>query len=220
MWDSTRARLEAAGWTPVAPDLPWDETDRGFASWADRVLGLVEGDFVPVGTSMGGYLAFALWRRAPARIRALVLVATRATPDTPEAKDGRDELARLVRERGPEAVWERNAPRLFAPGTPAETVEHARRIALEQPAEALAVTLETIRDRDDARPLLAAIDVPVLVVAGDEDRFIPAAEADVLADGLPQARLVRIPRAGHLPPLEQPDAFERELLAFLETVAA
>jgi 3-oxoadipate enol-lactonase len=219
MWDGTRTRLDAAGWDAVAPDLPWDESARGFAAWADQVLDLVGGDVIPVGISMGGYLSFALWRRAHERIRALVLVDTRASPDTPEAKAARDELVRLVRARGAEAVWERNAPKLFGSSAALDTVAQARRMALAQRPESLVVTLETLRDRDDARPLLVAIDVPVLVVVGEQDQLTPPSDSEALAAALPNARLVRIPGAGHLSPLEQPDVFQRELLAFLETVA-
>jgi 3-oxoadipate enol-lactonase len=220
MWDGTRARLEAAGYDAVAPDLPWDVRERGFTAWADRVLTLMADDVVPVGLSMGGYLAFALWRRAHERIRALALGDTRASPETPEGRRARNQLARLVRERGADAVWETNGPKLFAPTTPAETIERVRRIVFEQRPEGLASTLRTIRDRDDARPLLAAIGVPVLVVVGEDDQLTPPSDSEALAEGLPHARLVRIPGAGHLSPLEQPDVFERELLAFLETVAA
>lgn len=220
MWEGTRSRLEAEGWDAVAPDLPWDEGERGFATWADRVLELLGGDLIPVGISMGGYLAFALWRRAHERIRALVLVDTRATPDSPEAKTGRDELIQVVLDRGPEGLWERNSPKLFGVTASHETVSQARRIALEQRPASLITTLETIRDRDDARPLLAAIDVPALVVVGDEDKLTPPSDSEALAEALPNARLVRIPDSGHLPPLEQPDTFERELVDFLATLTA
>ena len=93
-------------------------------------------------------------------------------------------------------------------------------IALEQPITGLVAVQETIRDRVDSRPTLPTIDVPVLVLVGDEDRLTPPADAEAMAAALPNARLTRIAGAGHLAPLERPDAVAAELLAFLEEVAS
>jgi len=78
MWDETRRELE--GVAVVAPSLPPEGGGRTLSGWAAAVLGLVEGEIVPVGVSMGGYLAFELWRQAPERISGLVLSDTRAGP--------------------------------------------------------------------------------------------------------------------------------------------
>ena len=102
----------------------------GFAAWAERVLGLVEGDFVPVGISMGGYLGFELWRQAADRIRALVLVDTRPTPETPASREARNEMIVAAGEEGVGAVWERMREKLLAPGASTDVVARARAIAL------------------------------------------------------------------------------------------
>jgi 3-oxoadipate enol-lactonase len=205
MWDGTRQALERAGFSVEAPELPLSGPPP-------------EGALIPVGVSMGGYAAFDLWRGARDRIRALVLVDTRAGADSPEAREGRNELIELARSDGAAGVWERNGPKLFAPGAAAEAVERARRMALAQSPDRFVRTIETVRDRPDSQPLLAEIDVPVLVVHGEDDALIPMSEAEELAAKLPDARLVRLPGVGHLPPLERPDVFERELLAFLAAV--
>jgi pimeloyl-ACP methyl ester carboxylesterase len=70
MWDGVAPTLADAGFPVVAPDLPGEDVELGFPTWAERVLGLLEGPFAPVGSSMGGYLAFELWRRAPERVAA------------------------------------------------------------------------------------------------------------------------------------------------------
>ena len=98
MWEAQRSALEDAGYDVVAPDLPGAEADIGFGPWAERVLGEVEDDFVPVGISMGGYLTFELWRRARTRIPALVLADTRSAADTPEQRQARDDTIRLLGE--------------------------------------------------------------------------------------------------------------------------
>jgi pimeloyl-ACP methyl ester carboxylesterase len=219
MWSAQRRALEAAGYDVDAPDLPGAEADIGFGSWAERVLGEVEGDFFPVGISMGGYLSFELWRRAQTRIPALVLADTRATADTPEQRQARDDSIRVLGEDGFEPFWDGLAPKLYSAGADLEVVAQGRALAAEQPITGLVSALMTLRDRDDSTSTLPTIDVPVLVVVGEEDTLTPPSDAAGLEDGIRQARLVRMPGAGHLTPLEQPEEFNRALLSFLDEVA-
>jgi 3-oxoadipate enol-lactonase len=220
MWEAVRPPLEAAGYEVVAPDLPGPELALGFDAWAPTVLGLVEGDFVPVGSSMGGYLAFELWRQAPERIRALVLADTRATPDSPEQREAREDSIRLLGEAGREPFWEELAARLFAPEANAAVVDRARRMALEQPITSLVAVQETIRDRVDSRATLATVDVPVLVLVGEEDRLTPPADSEAMVAALPDARFSRIAGAGHLAPLERPDEVAALIVGFLQEVGS
>jgi 3-oxoadipate enol-lactonase len=220
MWEGQRAALEADGYGLVAPDLPGPEPELGFDVWARRVLGLVEGPFVPVGCSMGGYLAFELWRQARERIPALGLLDTRATPDTPEQRVARDDAIRLLGEAGREAFWEDLGPKLFSASADPAVVARAREIALEQPVTALVAAQETIRDRPDSRPTLATIDVPVLVLVGEEDGVTPPEEAEAMAAAIDGSRLVRVTGAGHLAPLERPDEVAEALVGFLAGVRA
>jgi 3-oxoadipate enol-lactonase len=219
MWDDLAARLDEAGYPVVAPDLPGEEPELGFDAWARRVLGLVDGPFVPVGSSMGGYLAFELWRQAPERIAALVLADTRATPDSPEQRVARDDSIRVLGEAGREAFWDDLVPKIFAEGADPAVVERARTIAFEQPLTGLVATQETIRDRADSRPTLSTIDAPVLVLVGEEDRLTPPADSEAMVAALPDARFSRIARAGHLAPLEQPEAVAAAVREFLQEVA-
>jgi 3-oxoadipate enol-lactonase len=219
MWDDLAATLDEAGYQVVAPELPGDEPELGFEAWARRVLGLVEGPFVPIGCSMGGYLAFELWRQAPDRIVAMVLADTRATPDTPEQRFARDDSIRVLGESGREPFWDDLAPRIFSADADPAIVERARQIAVEQPLTALVATQETIRDRADSRPTLPTIDVPVLVLVGDEDGMTPPADAEAMVTALSDARFSRIARAGHLAPLERPDAVAAAVREFLQEAA-
>ena len=220
MWDGIRPALDEAGFEAVAPDLPGADVELGFDTWSQRVLELVAGPFVPVGSSMGGYLAFELWRRAPERIAAMALVGTRATPDSPEQREARDDSIRLLGEAGREPFWSELAPRLFGPGADPAVVAAARALALAQPVTALVAAQETIRDRVDSRPVLPTIDVPVLVLVGEEDRLTPPADSEAMVAALPNARFSRIAGAGHLTPLEQPDVVAAELVDFLEEIVA
>jgi 3-oxoadipate enol-lactonase len=219
MWDGIRPAPEEAGFELVAPDLPGPELELGFPAWARRVLGLVEGEFVPVGSSMGGYLAFELWRQAPSRIAAIALLGTRATPDSPEQRLARDDSIRLLGEAGKEPFWEDLEPKIFAAGVDPGVVARARRLALEQPITALVATQETIRDRADSSPTLSTVDVPVLVLVGEEDRLTPPADAEAMVAALPDARLSHIEGAGHLAALERPGEVAARITGFLEEVA-
>lgn len=219
MWAGVRPAIEDAGFEVVAPDLPGAELELGFDAWAARVLALVEGEVIPVGSSMGGYLAFELWRQAPERIAAMALIGTRATPDSPEQREAREDSIRLLGEAGRQPFWEELAPRLFASGVASAVVARARGLALEQPITGLVTAQETIRDRVDSRPTLATIDAPVLVLVGDEDRLTPPADSEAMVAELSDARFSRIEGAGHLVAVEQPDAVAARVVDLLEEVA-
>jgi 3-oxoadipate enol-lactonase len=113
MWEGQVPVLERAGYEVIAPNLPGAEPDASLPSWAGRILELLPGDFIPVGISMGGYLAFELWRQAPKRIPALVLADTRANADDEGGRAARDETIRVLREEGFDAFWDGLAPKLF-----------------------------------------------------------------------------------------------------------
>jgi 3-oxoadipate enol-lactonase len=215
MWGAQRRALEEEGYEVSAPDLPGEPPLVGFESWAGRVLGLLSGPIVPIGCSMGGYLAFELWRQASERIAGLGLLDTRATPDTPEQRQARDDTIRLLSEEGFDPFWERSAPSLFAGDDPG-----AGAIAAEQAPASLVATLETLRDRPDSRATLPTIDVPVLVVVGEDDRLTPPEDSEAMVAALPDARFLRLAGAGHLTPLERPEEVTEALLAFVREVAS
>lgn len=218
MWDAVAERLRAAGHDVAAPDLPPEGGDATIGGWADRLLADEAGPFVPVGSSLGGYVALELWRRAPERIAGLALVGSRAADDAPEVRTSRDETIAFLREHEVGELWPGLAPRLLAPGAPPETEARAREIALAQDPERLVAALAAMRDRADARPLLAGITVPVLVVRGEQDAIVPFEEAKAVAAAVPDGELVRLDGTGHLPPFEWPEELARRLLRFLEDV--
>lgn len=215
MWDEQAAALVDAGWPVVAPDLPGSWPGAGFADWAGHALALVDGPIVPVGLSMGGYLAFELWRRAPERIEALVLCDTRPGPEPPEGRAARDELIRLVQERGVGAAARAMLQRALAPGASPAAAERFRELVLAQEPGTVVRAIEAIRDRADSRDLLPTIDRPVLVACGLEDAVTPLEEAEAMAAALPDAFLLPLPGAGHLPALETPQLLADAIVGFL-----
>jgi 3-oxoadipate enol-lactonase len=178
-------------------------------------------DAIVCGVSMGGYAAFAFARRFPERLRALVLVDTKAAPDTDEARAGRAELAKKVLAEGAQAAADALLPKLLGPTTHREQPDLVKRVRAwivgARPA-AIANALHGLGARADSRPTLPLIQVPTLVVRGEEDGIITADDAEEMRDGIAGSRRATIPRAGHLPSLENPAAFDEALRAFLATV--
>jgi rhodanese-related sulfurtransferase len=142
MWEPLRGAL--GGGDVAAPTLPGPELDDALERWAARLLADVQGDLVPIGSSMGGYVAFELWRRAPERIRGLVLADTKAGADDAEARAGREASIRVLRDDGFEPFWTGLAPKLFGPAVAPDVVARARSLAAEQPVD--------VDRRDVARP--------------------------------------------------------------------
>lgn len=174
-----------------------------------------------VGLSMGGYVAFRLLDLAPERFLGLVLADTRPGPDAEEAKAKRtDQAARVRRE---DIGWLREAliPALLGrttlEGRP-DVVEEVSGLMAAGRAEGVARALEAMRDRPDSTSLLPGIQVPTLVICGEEDTLTPVEEARGMAESIPQGRLVVIESAGHLSNLEAPDAFNDALANYLDWV--
>ena len=196
----------------------------GVESMADAVAGWVVSQKIPTplvvcGLSMGGYVALAFARRHADYVRALVLADTRAEPDSDEARAGRDSAIAAVEAHGSVAQVEAMLPKVLGATTRAErpgVVSEFRRTGLSQDKAAVVAGLIALRDRPDARPGLAAINVPTLVIVGDEDTLTPPSAAEALAAGVRGAKLVVLPGAGHLSNLETPDAFNAAVLDFLD----
>ncbi len=204
--------------SPVGP-LTMDQHADDLAALLDH---LEIGRAVVAGLSMGGYIALAFWRRHRQRVQALVLADTRAEADSPQARANRDAAAAKVREAGVGALADDMLPRLLAPAnlTNPRLVAAMRAMMTAQPAATIIAALAGLRDRPDSRPTLPTITVPTLVVVGEHDALTPPADAAALAASIPGARLVVIPAAGHMSPLENPRAVNVALRRFLAAVAA
>ena len=90
-----------------------------------------------------------------------------------------------------------------------------RRLIKRQSAQGIRDAILRMMERPDSTPLLPSITVPTLVVVGEDDVLTPPADSEAIAATLPNASLVRIAGAGHLSNLEQPQAFEASVEAFL-----
>jgi pimeloyl-ACP methyl ester carboxylesterase len=211
-----RVDLWGCGASPPPPE--GEPTLDGFAT---AVLAALDSRNIErvavVGLSMGGYLAFALWRLAPQRISALVLCNTRATADAATSRDDRLAMAEQVeREQSVESIVEPMVARLLSPDAQSEAhiVDPVRgRIRRCTPA-GIAFAQRAMAARPDSTSLLASITVPALVIAGAKDAIIPTQEVLAIADGIPGARYAELD-CGHVSNLELPRAVNDQLAGFL-----
>ncbi len=173
------------------------------------------------GLSMGGYIAFAFYRAYAHRVRALILADTRAQPDSPEGKQGRDKSIAAVREKGASAVADTMMPKMLTPKTQetnAAMTNTVRALMLRQPVEGILAALAALRDRPDSTPTLAQIAVPTQIIVGADDTLTPPQDSEMLRDAIRGARLAVIPGAAHLSNVEQADTFNHIVREFLKTV--
>lgn len=190
------------------------------AGMADSVLkNTPDAPCVLVGLSMGGYVAFEIMRRAPARVAGLVLLDTSARPDTPEAAAARVALMKLA-ETDLEAVFEQLMPRLSHPlrmNLPAvRGVVHSMMSSLGK--DVFIRQQGAIMTRPDSRPGLAHIRCPTLVICGHQDLVTPPELAEEIAHGIPDAHLSIIEDCGHLSALDQPDEVSKRLLEWVRDI--
>ncbi|MFA1540014.1 alpha/beta fold hydrolase [Actinomadura monticuli] len=175
------------------------------------------------GLSMGGYVAMALCRRHPDLVLGLVLAATRAAADTEPVRRNRLRQAeRLERDRSPQVLVDEVLPGLVGPTTYRQRAliyGRVRGLVQATPPHAAAWAQRAMAARPDAFDTLRGLRAPALVMIGDEDALATEAEARAMADALPNAELLVIPRAGHLCAVEQPDLFNQAVAEFAAALA-
>ena len=199
--------------TPAQPDV------RYYAEAVRRLLDRLEIERVVLGgVSMGGYVAFGCLRLFPEKVSGLILADTRPEPDSEEMRTTRKNMARRVAEEGVEVLIELQMERLLARDTlenDAAVVEKVRAMILESTPNGVVAALGAMRDRPDSTSLLAEIDVPTLVIGGEEDGISSPEVMGSMAEKIPNSRHVTLARAGHLSNLEAPEGFNKALEEFL-----
>lgn len=214
----TTVAVDLRGHGLSADDSPGDYSMDLFADDVARTLDAIGADQADIaGLSMGGYVAFALWRRHPQRVRSLILIDTKAEADGDEAKAGREKTAELVSSKGMEALHETLGPKLVGSSPSIEVQDKLKQMFLDTPAEVAAADALAMRDRPDVSGDLPTITVPVLWIHGEEDQLMPLDGARASAERVPNATFVSIPKAGHVAPMENPDAVNDAIRAFLSS---
>ena len=200
-------------------DAPfWRYSLEQYASDVKELLaGLGIARAVFVGLSMGGYLEFTLYRLYPELILGLVFADTRAEADKPEQRQWRFNLAQRTASTGPAAVIADMLPKLLAPKTyerDPDLVERVRSIQAAAPVAGIIGDLMAMAERPDSVDLLSSITIPTLVIVGEDDVLTTPVDAQRIANGIPGAKLVVLPGAGHLSNMDQPDLFNRAVGEF------
>jgi len=222
------------GFRRIAPDLRGmgrsDAPDLGYGIgiYADDLAALLDAlgvdDVVLCGFSMGGYVAFEFLRRRRHRVRALVLVGTRAEADTMEGRRARDAAAALARESGAGGIADSMLARMLAPATISgspQLVERTRALMAATPVAGIVGALAAMRDRPDSTELLPSLEgIPSLVIVGEADQLTPPDGARAMAEAIPDARLVVIPGAAHLAMMERAKDVTRAIGEFVAGLSA
>jgi pimeloyl-ACP methyl ester carboxylesterase len=174
------------------------------------------------GLSMGGYVAMAFLRKHPGRVSALLLADTKAGADPDAARDNRRRMAdTLVADDSTQVLVDEVLPALVGETTRRDQplVQGRVRALLEAaPPAAAAWAQRAMAARPDSLDTLRKVDVPAVVILGDEDGLASRDDAEAMVEALPQGRLVLIPGAGHLSAVEAPGPFStavREMLGRL-----
>jgi len=199
--------------TPAQPDV------RYYAEGVRDLLDRLHLERVVLGgVSMGGYVTFECMRLFPERISALVLANTRPEPDPLEMREIRNEMALSVAREGVEVLVELQMERLLSPESLQDEglVEKVRAMILENSPDGAVAALGAMRERPDSRPLLGMIDVPTLVVGGEEDAVSSPEVMGTMAAEIPRANHLTIAGAAHLSNLEAPEKFNAALDDFLK----
>jgi 3-oxoadipate enol-lactonase len=231
MWRPQVAALPS-GWRMIAPDLRGfgrsDPMPQGgasgvtvddYASDVLELLGRLRIDTAVVGgVSMGGYVVFAIYRRAPRLCGGLVLADTRPQADSDPVRVNREKMLDLLHGEGPPAVVEEMLPRLLGAKTRNERAEVVALIRSFVPSLSVAGMEGAIRAmmaRPDSTELLSSVSCPTLIVVGEEDELTPVDDSRQMHGQIAEAELAIIGSAGHLPNLERPAEFNAVLARFL-----
>ena len=192
---------------------------------ADDIAGVMDdagvGRAPLVGVSIGGYVLFEFWRKYRGRVAALGLSNTKAPADSAEARAGRLQAANDVLKRGTEPFFESMVPRLLGKSTREtrpDLVDGALRMMRKMSAEDVAQVQRGMAARPDSMDTLKTINVPTLLVTGDEDILTGVNEAELMRQHTSGSQLCVIPKAGHYSGWEQPEDVGKLLRQFLEQV--
>lgn len=227
MWLAQREGL-ARSCRVITPDL------RGFGGsrlgddepslelMADDVARLLDDEGVERavigGLSMGGYVTMAFCRRHGDRVLGVILADTKASPDPPPARENRARIAEAVLAGDSQVLVTDVLPGLIGTTTKerrAMVFGRVKGLVQSAPPGAVAWAQRAMAARPDSFDTLAALKVPVLVVVGQEDELATVADAEAMARAVPEGRVEVIPKAGHLSAVEQPEAFNAAVAAFL-----
>lgn len=168
---------------------------------------------VPVylaGFSMGGYVAMEMLAQPARALQGLALIDTAGGVETAESRAQREKTIHALETDFGKTLegllkWNTHEP------SP-QLLDRLRTMMLEVGAQTAVRQMRAISARRDHRQVLAQLRLPVRVLCGAHDRVTPPQRSQQLVEWIPDAQLVMVPGAGHMLPLEQPEAVVKTLL--------
>jgi len=212
MW---RAQIDAIDLPVTVPKLTGCDN---FTDMAARVLVDAPEQFALAGLSMGGILAFEIWRQAPERVTHLALIDTNPFADAPDRQSLRLEQIEQVFAGGLRELAVDSLKPLYLAASNRDDEELLNVIldmALDLGPEVFRDQSLALKDRTDSVETLHDINCPTAVICGDEDTLCPVAYHEYMAGRIPEAELVVIDDCGHLSSMEQPYAVSKEILRLM-----
>jgi pimeloyl-ACP methyl ester carboxylesterase len=166
---------------------------------------------------MGGRVALEVWRQAPQRVTALALLNTGVHPTRESEYESRGLLVRLARRQGMAALADEWLPPMMgaSPDRLAQVMPALKAMVQRSTAESFAGQTNALLQRPDARPVLPSITVPTLLLSGTNDTWSSLSQHADMQRSVPGSTLVEIAGAGHMSPIERPDAVARALKGWL-----
>ena len=173
------------------------------------------------GLSLGGYISLNAVLKHPDRFDGLILNDTQCIADTSEIKENRCNAIISIKEKGVEQYADEIIKKLFAPETFTKNknvVDAVKEMIISTQKQSLCNTLHALAERKETCDQLPEINIPVLIMVGEEDKITPIAAAQQMHEKILNSKLEIIQQAGHLSNLENPTAFNTHLVNFLELV--
>jgi len=193
-------------------------TADSMAGLAENVLAHAPQKFALAGLSMGGYVAQEIVRQAPERVTHLAFLDTNARADTPEQSENRKRMIAIAEAGKFDTVAPEMLPNLIHPDHLAipEIADAFAQMAKRTGKDAYVRQQTAIMNRVDGRPYLSEIECPTLVLCGEQDALTPLKVHEEMVEGIgDNAALVVVPHCGHLSTIEQPDAVNAVMRAWL-----